>query len=296
MSFSSNIKEEISRLNTFKDKNAIKYELIGYLITNNTNIIKNKIKYSTENEYNINRLNKLLKTLFIEYDIKMQGNLYVISFKKDYLDEFTNIIEIYNNFLLKDTSEMIKEQNIKALVRGSFLGSGFVNNPNGKYHLEIIFNNKENATIIKNILEMFDIYFKELNRRSGYSLYMKEGEEISKILAFIGASSSVLKFEEIRVMKETRNNINRMVNCETANLNKTVSAAVRQIEAIKLLKKENKFKELNDSLKEIAELRLENPDSSLIELGKKLKQPVGKSGVNYRLNKIMEIADELKKK
>ena len=86
MSFSSNIKEEISRLNTFKDKNAIKYELIGYLITNNTNIIKNKIKYSTENEYNINRLNKLLKTLFIEYDIKMQGNLYVISFKKDYLD------------------------------------------------------------------------------------------------------------------------------------------------------------------------------------------------------------------
>lgn len=296
MSFSSNIKEEISRLNTFKDKNAIKYELIGYLITNNTNIIKNKIKYSTENEYNINRLNKLLKTLFIEYDIKMQGNLYVISFKKDYLDEFTNIIEIYNNFLLKDTSEMIKEQNIKALVRGSFLGSGFVNNPNGKYHLEIIFNNKENATIIKNILEMFDIYFKELNRKSGYSLYMKEGEEISKILAFIGASSSVLKFEEIRVMKETRNNINRMVNCETANLNKTVSAAVRQIEAIKLLKKENKFKELNDSLKEIAELRLENPDSSLIELGKKLKQPVGKSGVNYRLNKIMEIADELKKK
>ena len=143
---------------------------------------------------------------------------------------------------------------------------------------------------------MFDIYFKELNRKSGYSLYMKEGEEISKILAFIGASSSVLKFEEIRVMKETRNNINRMVNCETANLNKTVSAAVKQIEAIKLLKKENKFKELNDSLKEIAELRLENPDSSLIELGKKLKQPVGKSGVNYRLNKIMEIADELKKK
>lgn len=296
MSFSSNIKEEISRLNTFKDKNAIKYELIGYLITNNTNIIKNKIKYSTENEYNINRLNKLLKTLFIEYDIKMQGNLYVISFKKDYLDEFTNIIEIYNNFVLKDTPEMIKEQNIKALVRGSFLGSGFVNNPNGKYHLEIIFNNKENATIIKNILEMFDIYFKELNRKSGYSLYMKEGEEISKILAFIGASLSVLKFEEIRVMKETRNNINRMVNCETANLNKTVSAAVKQIEAIKLLKKENKFKELNDSLKEIAELRLENPDSSLIELGKKLKQPVGKSGVNYRLNKIMEIADELKKK
>lgn len=296
MSFSSDIKEEVSKLNTFKDKSIIMYELLGYLITNNIAIVKNKIRYSTENEYNINRLNKLLKTLCIDYDIKMQGNLYVISFKKDYIDNFKDAIEIKeSNISLKNIENINSEQEIKAIVRGSFLGGGTVNNPNKKYHFEMIFNNKENADKVDTILNVFGINVKKLDRKSGYSLYIKDGEEISKILAFIGASSAVLKFEEIRVIKDTRNNVNRLVNCETANINKTVGAAVKQIEAINFLKKENKFTELNDSLKEIAELRLENPDISLIELGKLLREPVGKSGVNYRLNKIIEIAEELKK-
>lgn len=295
MSFSSDIKEEVSKLNTYKDKNIIIYELIGYFITNNISIVKNKIKYSTENEYNINRLNKLLKTLSIDYNIQMQGNLYVISFKKDYLNIFNDIIKINNSSIyVKETLKIQDEQEAKAIVRGSFLGSGSINDPNKKYHFEMIFNSKENATYIKKILENYEIKIKELKRVNGYSLYIKDGEEISKILAFIGASSAVLKFEEIRVIKETRNNVNRLVNCETANLNKTVSAAVKQIEAIKLLKKENKFKDLSDSLQEIAELRIENPDISLIELGKLLKEPIGKSGVNYRLNKILEIANEIK--
>lgn len=296
MSFSSDVKEEVSKLNTFKDRNVIIYELIGYLITNNISIVKNKIKYSTENEYNINRLNKLLRTLSIDYDIKMQGNLYVISFKKDYINNFKEIIEIKASSIQLINIEKIKdEQEIKAIVRGSFLGGGSINDPNKKYHFEIIFNNKENADKIDIILNIFGINVKKLDRKSGYSLYIKEGEEISKILAFIGASSAVLKFEEIRVIKDTRNNVNRLVNCETANLNKTVSAAVKQIEAIKFLKKDNKFADLSDSLKEIAELRLENPDISLIELGKLLREPIGKSGVNYRLNKIIEIAEEYRK-
>ncbi len=296
MSFSSDVKEEVSKLNTFKDRNVIIYELIGYLITNNIAIVKNKIKYSTENEYNINRLNKLLKTLSIDYDIKMQGNLYVISFKKDYINNFKDIIEINDSSIQLTSIEKIEdEQEIKAIVRGSFLGGGSINDPNKKYHFEIIFNNKENANKIDIILNVFGINVKKLDRKSGYSLYIKDGEEISKILAFIGASSAVLKFEEIRVIKDTRNNVNRLVNCETANLNKTVSAAVKQIEAIKFLKKENKFADLSDSLKEIAELRLENPDISLIELGKLLREPIGKSGVNYRLNKIIEIAEEYRK-
>lgn len=295
MSFSSDVKEEISKLNTFKDRNAIIYELIGYFITNNTSIIKNKIKYSTENEYNINRLNKLLKTLYIDYDIKMQGNLYVISFKKEYLNQFENIIDIQDsNIKLKDIDPQ-NEQEVKALVRGSFLGSGSINDPNKKYHFEIIFNNQENAVNVNNLLKLYELNVKELDRGNAYSLYIKEGEEISKILAFIGASSAVLKFEEIRVIKDTRNNINRIVNCETANLNKTVTAAVKQIEAIKKLKREKKFADLSDSLKEIAELRLENPDISLIELGKMLSEPIGKSGVNYRLNKLVELASEIKK-
>ena len=112
------------------------------------------------------------------------------------------------------------------------------------------------------------------------------------MLAVIGANKGVMKFEDIRIEREMRGKINRLVNCETANLNKTINASIEQIEAIEKLKKEKKFNKLNDNLKEIAELRIEFPDLSLIELGKKANPPIGKSGVNYRLKKIMEIANE----
>ena len=119
-----------------------------------------------------------------------------------------------------------------------------------------------------------------------------KNQSISKILALIGANKSVLKFEEIRVQREMNNKINRIVNCETANLNKTINASIEQIEAIKKIKKNKKFDKLSENLKEVAELRLKNPNANLTELGQMLKNPVGKSGVNYRLKKIMEIADE----
>ena len=295
MSFSSEVKEEISKLNIFKDKNLIKYELLGYLITNNITIEKNRINYATENEYNINRLNKLLKTLNIDYTIKIQGKLYVISLNKKYLERFLDVIVLNNaNIEIKENFTIEDEKYKKAVVRGAFLGSGSINDPNKTYHLEIIFSSEKNAKSIINILESYEIYVKELTRKNGYSIYLKEGEEVSKFLAVIEAFSAVIKFEEIRVIKETRNSINRLVNCETANLNKTVGAAVKQIEAIKLLKKKRKFNDLDDQLKEIAELRIQNPDASLVELGKMLKEPIGKSGVNYRLNRIMKIAEELK--
>ena len=134
---------------------------------------------------------------------------------------------------------------------------------------------------------------KRLKRNGSISLYIKDGEEISNFLALIGASNSMLKFEEIRVIKDARNNVNRMVNCEVANLNKTVTAATRQIEAIRKIKNSRKFTNLPDELKEIAELRIKNPDASLVELGNMLKEPVGKSGVNYRLNKLIKMSEEL---
>ena len=158
--------------------------------------------------------------------------------------------------------------------------------------MEIILSNKRNAQIIKELLEKMQIHLKELERKNGYSLYIKEGEEISKFLAFIGANSSVLKFEEIRVIREIKNNVNRKVNCETANLNKTINASVKQIEAIKKLKATGKFKNLSANLKEVANLRLENPDASLVELGQMLENPIGKSGVNHRLNQLIELARE----
>ena len=131
-----------------------------------------------------------------------------------------------------------------------------------------------------------------IEKKNGYALYTKDGDEISKFLALIGANSSVLKFEEVRVYRDIRNNVNRKVNCETANLNKVLNASVEQINAIKKLKENGKFENMEDGLKEIANLRLENPDMSLIELGKKLSTPIGKSGVNYRLKKIVKLAEE----
>ena len=277
MSFSSDVKEELSKLNNLANKDIVAAELKGYLYTTNAIKVKDKIKFSTENQYNINRFHKLLSNLKIDYTIQMQGKVYVITFNS-------------NSYKIDHPKEYSKEEE-KAIVRGVFLGSGSINDPNNTYHLEMILKEQKNVQVIKTILENYQIQVKELQRKKGYSIYMKEGEEISKFLAFIGATKSVLTYEEIRVIKETRNNINRLVNCETANLNKTINAAVGQIEAIKHLKKTKKFKNLPDNLKEIAELRLKNPDATLAELGQMLENPIGKSGVNHRLKKIQEIAD-----
>lgn len=289
MSFSGEIKEELSKLSNLKDKEAVYYELIGYLITKNTKIEK-RIKYSTESEYNINRLNKLLNNLNIKYDIEMQGKLYVISFSKN-----TDIkdIQIIDSNICINPIEVNGDKDVKAIIRGAFMGGGFVSEPTSKYHLEINFENETNFEFIKKLLENYNMSIKRLKRDGSISLYIKDGEEISNFLALIGASESMLKFEEIRVIKEARNNVNRMVNCEVANLNKTVTAATKQIEAIRKLKNSRKFTNLPEELKEIANLRLKNPDASLIELGNMLKEPVGKSGVNYRLNKLIKMAEEL---
>lgn len=283
MSFSSEIKEELSKTNNLKNKEEVKYEFLGYLISSNIAIKKNKIEYLTENEYNINRLNKLLNNLNIDYDICVKGNLFVIKFNIENITDYINLL-----------GNIEKENLKKAFIRGSFLGSGSINDPNKKYHIEISLENKQYANILKNILKEFEITFKELERKSSYSLYSKDGEEISKFLALIGASKAVINFEEIRVIRDIRNNVNRKVNCETANLNKTVNAAVRQIEDIKFIYKSKAEDKLSDNLKEIANLRMENPDISLVELGKLLKEPIGKSGVNHRLKKIQEIANELR--
>ena len=293
MSFSSDIKQELSKLNTLANKKQVKYELIGYLLTNNAATLETKqLRYATESEYNINRFSKLLANLEINHQIEIEGNTFVIKLKikeVPFIKQPSNIFNIEPN-VLKEIEE--NEENKKAVIRGTFLGSGSINNPEKGYHLEIIFSNQENRRYIKDMLKNnFQIHAKELNMQNKKSMYMKDGEEISKFLALMGAHKGMLKFEDIRVQKEMRGKVNRLVNCETANLNKTINAAVEQIEAIKKLQRENQFNKLDDNLKEIAILRLENPDMSLIELGKKLKNPLGKSGVNYRLKKIIEIAN-----
>ena len=280
MSFSTELKEEISKIDNLSNKEAVKYELIGYLISSNISEDKNNIKFSTENEYNINRFSRLLNNMEIHnYDIAVQGNLFVITVNKRILEKI-------------ETIENLNAEQIKWLIRGTYLGSGSINNPEKKYHVEIGISKKSDAEIIIEYLKKYDIKSNLTEKNGEYAIYLKDGEEISKFLALIGANKAVLKFEEIRVQREMNNKINRIVNCETANLNKTINASIEQIEAIKKLKSNKKFEKLEDSLKEIAELRLKNPNASLIELGKMLKQPIGKSGVNYRLKKIMEIANE----
>lgn len=182
--------------------------------------------------------------------------------------------------------DKIQEEYQKARIRGVFMGSGSINNPEKEYHLEVDVGTQENLKIIVDMLEKFEIHVKTFKT----SFYIKDGEEISKFLALIGAGRAVLKFEEIRIQKEMRGKVNRLVNCETANLNKTINASIEQIAAIRTLQENGKFHKLEDNLKEIALLRIENPNMSLVELGKLLKEPIGKSGVNYRLKKLIELA------
>ncbi len=187
------------------------------------------------------------------------------------------------------------EQIARLVIREAFIKSGFMNDPKKDCHLEILFKSKKKAEEMKNLLEQCGLENVGVTKKgSGMIVYIKDGESISSFLALIGANNAVLRFEETRVMKEARNNINRIVNCETANLSKTIDAAVEQIKSIKLLKQKHRFNVLSESLKEIAELRLKNPDASYEELGKMLKKPIGKSGVSHRLNKINQIAKELK--
>lgn len=280
MSFSSNIKEELSRLNTFSSLELVQAEFIGYLISNNTIFENGIVRFSTENGHNANRLKKILKRLNIEFDMELQGKIYSIVF---YCKNLITYQEINTE----------KEETKKAIVRGAYLGGGSLNNPNSKYHLEILFKTEDDRRKIADILKNFNIEIKYFKRNEKYSIYIKDGEEISKFLALIEANNSVLRYEEIRVEKDSRNSINRIVNCETANLNKTINASVAQIQAIQTLKKSGKYNELPENLKEIADVRIKNPNLSLTELGKLLKNPIGKSGVNHRLKKIIQLAEEI---
>ncbi len=215
-----------------------------------------------------------------------------MSFSQDIKNEINSKYKKEINREYGNSASELSDEEKKAVVRKMFLRSGSINNPRNKYHFEISFANEEELEFACELVSSGGVSYKILRTKDKLALYIKEGEEISKMLAFMGASRAVLNFEDIRVEREMRGKINRIVNCETANLTKTINAAVEQIEAIQKLKRENRFNELSSSLKQMAELRIENPNLTLVELGKLVNPPVGKSGVNYRLKKIMELANE----
>ena len=182
----------------------------------------------------------------------------------------------------------------RAYIRGAFLSVGSVNDPEKNYHMEFVLADEFSAEQLKELINSFGLDAKVVERKEHFVVYLKEGEQIVDLLNIMEAPLALMDLENVRIMKEMRNDINRKVNCETANLNKVVGAAVKQLEDIEYIEEKIGLSSLPEQLEEIARLRLEYPDKSLKELGSFLSTPVGKSGVNHRLRKISNIAETLR--
>ena len=230
-------------------------------------------------------------------DNGMLFELYV-SDKKDLQKIFENsLINIDANLqIVIDDKGKIKEKEccMKAFLRGVFLGTGSIATPENANHLEIVLNNVENANFINSILHELGVNAKIIKRKKSTVLYLKDAEEISKFLIIVGSSISLLSYEQTRVMKEYRNDMNRKINCEVANMDKVATAASNQLNDIMLIKSKNRFMELSKELQDVALLREKNPEASLEKIGEMLEQRLSKAGVSHRFKRIKQIADELR--
>ncbi|MCR5702026.1 MAG: DNA-binding protein WhiA [Lachnospiraceae bacterium] len=330
MSFSTKVKEEIEKHSTVARHCQIAELLAltlasGEVMFSSGNIY---LRLFPENKLAYNKICRLTDILFnkeITYDT--DGKNIVISdpdtcrrflttvkladavdeMAQDWLDDDELEENLVDNEILYVSTHGISLENCrfprqvilkdcckKAFLRGLFLNNGSVNDPNKAYHFEIVLRNKDMAGVVKEIITGFSLEAKIVKRKKYYVVYLKEGSMIVDMLNIMEAYVSLMDMENIRILKDMRNNINRQVNCETANIKKTVGAARRQIEDIQYIEKTKGLKYLNDSLREIAELRLEQPDADLALLGTMLEPPISKSGVNHRLRKIGKIAEELR--
>lgn len=182
----------------------------------------------------------------------------------------------------------------RAFIRGAFLAAGSVSDPEKSYHFEIVCDTEEKAQQLREMIASFSIGAKIIRRKKNYVVYVKESSQIVDLLNVMEAHVALMNFENVRILKEMRNSVNRQVNCETANIGKTISAAVKQIEDIRYIQKMIGFDRLPENLAEMARVRLEQPEATLKELGQMLNPPVGKSGVNHRLRKLSVLAEELR--
>ncbi len=191
---------------------------------------------------------------------------------------------------LKDCSDREKRK----IIREAFLQSGSMSDPEKGYHFEIVFTMQEEALQIKYLIDSFGLDGKIVERKGHYVVYLKEGAQLADMLRIMEAPLALMEFENIRIVKEMRNSINRQVNCEAANLGKTISAAVKQMEDIHFISSHVGLENLPESLAETARKRLEYPEATLKELGEYMDPPLGKSGVNHRLKKLSEMAEDLR--
>ncbi|WP_294349185.1 DNA-binding protein WhiA [uncultured Clostridium sp.] len=312
MSFSAKVKGEVARYSELSKSEALAQisaimKVSGTIGFSGSGL---SFKMTTENPKSARLIFTLLKTHFNIHSKLMvkksnslkKNNIYMVVINeemgvRDLLRETGILTEIDGVMSLDYTiqKDMIKtDEEKRAYIRGAFLGGGSISNPEKTYHLEFVTHSEEYAIDLSKLINTFGLNSKVIQRKNSYIIYIKEGEQIVDLLNIIGAHASLLELENIRIMKEMRNNVNRLVNCETANLSKTVNAAVRQVESIKLIQSEIGLKRLPKNLREVAELRLNYPDESLKDLGEMLDPPVGKSGVNHRLRKIEKIAEELR--
>ncbi|NLM72722.1 MAG: DNA-binding protein WhiA [Clostridiaceae bacterium] len=313
MSFSMDVKNELSRLedNNLESK---KFLLMGLLRTGlvlRSYKKEKRLVFITENAALSRHLFSLVKEI-------SQNSPGVVMLKTRRFRTHTIYGIDFTKLIRNDTHGMLKSMGIslspegdalsyepifiksrthkRAYIRGCFLATGSISDPDKSYHLEITFANHMLTEEFIDFLKDFDIQARQIMRKGYYLAYLKEGQEIVDFLNVVGAHSSLMDLENIRILKDMRNQVNRIVNCETANLEKTVKAAYRQVENIKYINDHLGLDKLPKSLHDIAFLRLENPDISLTELGRLLTPPLSKSGVNHRLRKLDKIAEDLMKK
>lgn len=261
----------------------------------------------TENAAIAQRIYKLIKhvrsthvELLVRKKMRLKkNNVYIVRISKEakaLLDEL-GITGHAATFIRDIPPALVKsKEQKKAYLRGAFLAGGSLNHPDSSYHLEIFSLYEDHTRTLLTLMNEFHLHAKMLDRKKGYIVYLKEGEKITEFLGIIGAHRALLYFEDVRIMKDMRNSVNRLVNCDTANLNKTVGAALRQVENIRLIEREIGIDALPDKLREIAELRLKYQDVTLAELGEMMTGgKISKSGINHRLRKIDDVAARLRK-
>ena len=304
MSFTTTIKEEISRIDNTRSESIS--ELSGFL-RNNGSCTDTTIDLLTENATVAKRIYKLIKDI---YDVTCEienrksvnfskNNLYLIMIndKVDFILKDLSVIDDYGNILEEPSNYILgSEEEIRAYLRGAFLSKGSINDPKtARYHLEFLIEEKKEANIISKLLNEFDLNSKVLSREKGYMVYIKEAEKIGDFLRIIQA---VLYYEDIRIYRDHKNMTNRLNNMEQANMDKVVETATKQIEDIEYLKESIGLDLLDDKTKEAIEYRLKYPESSLLELSEIISyetgKPITKSGLNHRFRKIRELVNKMK--
>ncbi|EAE7319422.1 DNA-binding protein WhiA [Listeria monocytogenes] len=308
MSFASETKKELTHMDV-SDSDA-KVELAAFIRMNGAISFSSQLvimDVQTENAAIARRMYQLLKDLYevpiellVRRKMKLKkNNVYIVRLKSGTrgILEDLRILEPPMTFTKSIDRGFVKKRSAKrAYLRGAFLASGSVNNPEtSSYHLEIFSVYEEHNEAICALMNQFYLNARTLERKNGFITYLKEAEKITEFLSIIGATSALLHFEDVRIMRDMRNSVNRLVNCETANLNKTINAAVRQIDNIKYIQSTVGLEALPERLREIAALRIANEDVTLKELGEMLTTgQVSKSGINHRLRKLDQIAERLR--